>query len=487
MKICLATVHINRLFIPLSLLYIKAYLVEKLGIPFEQIEILEFPPDVEENEIVRQIAGTEPDIVGFSCYVWNVKQLMAASRRIKELRPNTKIVIGGPEVGPVGRSVLEKYPSIDVVVKSEGEIPFAEIVMQWMRDGLLLNVSGIFLRNGGNILETPDATILQDLNQLPSPHLPEYARHTGRVVCIETQRGCVFKCNFCFYNKDLSIRNRRFDLDRVKREILFWLERDVNEIYLMDPVFNLNSARAKEICRFVIEHNHRGVRFHAEVWAEFIDEELARLFHKAHFHFVEVGLQTTDDTALATVDRRLKMKQFMDGIGYLKRANVNFEVQLIYGLPGETVASFRRSLNFANRLEPSMVAVFPLMVLPGTELWHKAGLLRLNFDSEPPYFIRSHSSMTESDIDYGWRLVAALKQLGNLRTIRLLSKETNVTLSEILDAWIIWQGNGRAPESNGDDIQAFVLHFCESRQIPTEFYRASALFEATRASHQRAV
>lgn len=80
------------------------------------------------------------------------------------------------------------------------------------------------------------------------PHAPAYATSEKKIVCVETQRGCVFRCNFCFYNKDLSIRNRRFDIERVKREILFWLDRDVIELYLMDPVFNLNAERAKDIC-----------------------------------------------------------------------------------------------------------------------------------------------------------------------------------------------------------------------------------------------
>ena len=108
--------------------------------------------------------------------------------------------------------------------------------------------------------------ILLDLNQLASPHTVRLATTEKRVVCIETQRGCVFRCSFCFYNKDLSIRNRRFDLERVKREIRFWLERDVQELYLMDPVFNLNAERAKEICRFIAAHNHQRIPVHTEVW-----------------------------------------------------------------------------------------------------------------------------------------------------------------------------------------------------------------------------
>src|SRR5205823_654325 len=109
-----------------------------------------------------------------------------------------------------------------------------------------------------------------------------------------------------------------------------WLQRDVGELYLMDPVFNLNAARAKEICRFIAEHNSRRIGVHAEIWAEFVDDELARLMHDANFRFLEVGLQSTDTTALATVERRLKLERFLEGIDHLKRQKLDFELQLIF-------------------------------------------------------------------------------------------------------------------------------------------------------------
>ena len=226
--------------------------------------------------------------------------------------------------------------------------------------------------------------ILRDLNLLPSPHQDKYVTFKGRVAQIETQRGCVFRCNFCFYNKDLSIRNRRFELDRVKRELLYWLNRDVHSIYLMDPVFNLNAARAKEICQFIAEHNHQHIKVHSEIWAEFMDDELAKLMKAANVYWLEVGLQTTDDTSLAAIERRLRMEPFLEGINSLKRNNLYFELQLIYGLPFETPETFRRSLDFAAKLEPAELSVFMLLVLPGTELWKKAEAMGIKFDPDPP-------------------------------------------------------------------------------------------------------
>ena len=483
MRICLATAHANPAFTPLALLYLKAFLLEREALPADDISILEFDPAASSEAIAGRALAHAPDLLGLSCYVWNVKTLLAAARQIKAQQPGICIVLGGPEIGPVARSVLERNPSIDCIVNSEGELPFAEIVAALQHGGDIAAVKGICLRRGDEIIETETAPVLRDLNRLASPRdLPGFDAK-GRVVCLETQRGCVFRCNFCFYNKDLSIRNRRFDLDRVKQEILYWLQQDIAQIYLMDPIFNLNAARAKEICRFIAAHNRRRIPIHTEAWAEFIDEELARLMQAAHFRFVEIGLQTTDQAVLSAVERRLRLGPFLAGIDHLKRCDIPFEVQLIYGLPGETRASFRAALNFAAALQPPQLAVFPLMVLPGTDLRRKADALGVAFDPEPPYFIRSHRTMSAGDIAYGIELGEAVARVGESWTIRLLAREAGVTFADVIDAWMSWPGAQAAGAAAADRardrrrLREFILHFCALKRIPPEFYQASAALE----------
>jgi len=486
MKICLATIHADPTFTPLALLYLKAYLVENRRLVAEDVQILEFKRSDSPEEIARRVLQGAPEIVGLSCYVWNIKALTAAARQIKALRPEVFVVLGGPEVGPVARSVLEQHAHFDCIVRSEGERVFAQIVAARKGGGDIAAVKGISFRRDNQVFDTEDAPILHDLNELAPPTRMLGGGTKGRVICIETQRGCVFRCNFCFYNKDLSIRNRRFDLDRVKEEILYWLQQDISRIYLMDPVFNLNAARAKEICRFVAEHNQRNIPFHTEVWAEFIDEEMARLMHAANFDFLEVGLQTTDASVLAMVERRLKLARFVEGIDHLRRFRIPFELHLIYGLPGETRSTFRASLNFAASLQAPGLAVFPLMVLPGTELRRKAQALKIEFDPEPPYYIRSHYSMTEEDIAYGLKVAEAVNRVADVWTIRLLGREAGVTFADVIDAWIEWTGgepdaasvHEEVDRSKLDEsIRRFVPHFCARKGIPEKFYAASSAIE----------
>jgi radical SAM superfamily enzyme YgiQ (UPF0313 family) len=477
-QICLATRHADADFAPLALLYLKASVIDRLGVRDADVAVLEFPDSAPPDRIAERILAHAPDVVGLSCYVWNITALTAVCRLVKARRPRTRIVLGGPEVGPVAASVLESNRHADVVVRSEGERPFAAIVSRWMRGDDLSLVPGITYRDGDGLHDNGDAPIVRDLNELASPHLTLDTDLTGRSVCIETQRGCVFRCNFCFYNKDLSIRNRRFDLDRVKEEIAHWLRQDIRELYLMDPIFNLNAERARDICRFIAARNHRRIGVHAEVWAEFIDDELARLMRDAGFTFLEVGLQSTDDAALATVERRLRLERFLDGVAALKRHGLWWELQLIVGLPGETRASFRRSLDFAASLDPPVLAVYPLMVLPGTELWRKATELRLAFDPDPPYHVRSHYSMSEGDVAYGVRVVRALQEIGDFRAVRVLARERGLGYADVLDAWMAWDDEHPGDETIGYRVKHFLIEFCDRARIPAAVARLLASCDA---------
>jgi anaerobic magnesium-protoporphyrin IX monomethyl ester cyclase len=446
---------------------------ERDGWAAADVTVVEFPPGSPAAEVAAALLANDPAIIGLSCYIWNIFAMREVCRIVRAARPGVTIVLGGPEVGPVGDDVLASLPA-DVVVKSEGEVAMGLIAAAVRSRTSLTAIPGLWVRGGDRITDTGEAPILGDLNTLPSPHQDAFAPPGRRIVSIETQRGCVFRCNFCFYNKDLSIRNRRFDLDRVKREILFWLDRGAPQIYLMDPVFNLKAERAKEICRFIAAHNAGGVLFRAEVWAEFIDEELASLMRAANLRYVEVGLQTTNDTALAAVERRLRMEPFLAGLRHLKAHGVEYELQLIYGLPGETAASFRQSLDFSARLDPDALAVFPLMILPGTELWRKAASMGLAYDPNPPYLVRSHADMSEAEMDAGLKMVEAIEVMGDARAVRLLCREEGVEMSDVVDAWIAHEAVTESPAARA---RAAIRDVCESRGISPAFYDAIAARE----------
>jgi radical SAM superfamily enzyme YgiQ (UPF0313 family) len=473
MKIVLATIHSREaLFTPLALMYLKAYLVERQGIPAPEIPLLEFRPKQPNSQIVEEILAVEPDVVGLSCYIWNIRKFREIFRVLKERRPGIKIVLGGPEVGPVAARVLEENHSVDVIVKGEGERVFAELVETFRQGAPLEQVRGIAFREGSRVRSNPEAPVFSDLNTLPSPHKPEYGITGDREICIETQRGCVFRCSFCFYNKDYSIRNRRFDLDRVKQELLYWMKSGARNIYLMDPIFNLNAERAKEICRFIIAHNSTKIIFHTEIWAEFVDQELAKLFEQANFRFLEVGLQTAEENVLSNVERRFRKEAFIKGLQYLNSMGLNVELQLIFGLPGETMESFRRSFDFAVSLRPAKIAVFPLLILPGTELWRRKEKFGLQHDPEPYYEIQRTPDLSESDVDYGKRLSRSVPIHYNQAGI-LLAETAVIPFSALLDQWLLWERQNVIHPKGACRVEAFIQDFCRERKnLNPDFFLA---------------
>lgn len=485
MNITLATRHANAKFSPLALLYLKAALLRDCTETAPNVTLTEFPPAAEAPVIAEGLLASHPDVIGLSCYVWNVEALVEAARLVKTRIPGTRIVLGGPEVGPLAERVLARYPWIDVIVRGEGEGPFAGVVAATGAGRDLAAVEGITYRSVSRNTATPDAPILKDLSRLASPHTLRDIDPRGRIICLETQRGCVFACGFCFYNKDYSIRNRRFDLDRVKEEIGFWLEQDAGEIYLMDPVFNLNAARAKDLCRFVAERNHRRIPFHTEVWAEFVDDEMAGLFADASFTFIEVGLQTTNDSALELSQRRLRREPFLNGIRALKAHRLAFELQLIAGLPGETLSSFRESLDFCAALDPPAMAVFPLLVLPGTALWKQAEALALAYDSKPPYRAQSHATMDAGDMTHAFTMAAAAQRLWEFRAIRALSRAPSLTYSAVVDGWIAFNGGRPAGADLSDALPSFIRDCCTRHGIADEIYVAGARLDLAASADQR--
>ncbi|MDP1889756.1 MAG: radical SAM protein [Gemmatimonadaceae bacterium] len=478
MRILLATRHANTLYTPLALLYLKASLVSNGVVDADAVTIAEFDRDADAQAIADALIAAAPDVIGLSCYVWNIGVLQDAARLVRAALPAARIVMGGPEVGPVADAVLERNPHVDAVVRSEGEVPVCDLVRCWRDGGAMADVAGLTWRDGARVVRNADAPIVRDLNRVASPHLANYVDHTGRTVCIETQRGCVFTCSFCFYNKDYSIRNRRFDLDRVKDELRFWLAQDVHEIYLMDPVFNLNAARAKEICRFIAEHNHRRIPFHTEVWAEFIDDEMASLFAEANFRFIEVGLQTSNYAVLEIVERRFKRQEFINGLGHLKAHGLLYELQLIAGLPGETLDTLRASLDFAASFLPPDLSVFTLMILPGTELSRKAESLGIAYDPEPPYHIRSHPSMPAADIARARDIAEAARTLWQFQTMRLLARATGGSYAELVEDWMMWQDGISTYEQARALLPAFVHRWADRRPVDGRFFTASAAAES---------
>lgn len=189
----------------LALGYLKAYALKDNFIKGNsEIEIIDFDTEMlNVQQVVYYLSQMRPDIIGFSCYCWNIDKVLDTSRIIKTLYPEIQIVFGGPEVGPVGMKYLTENTFIDVVIKGEGEITFAELLKHYLGRGGLAEIAGISYRIDDRIHENPERPPIEDLSEIPSPYLEGILAPRDKVTYIETYRGCMFKCHYCFEGKHL--------------------------------------------------------------------------------------------------------------------------------------------------------------------------------------------------------------------------------------------------------------------------------------------
>lgn len=478
MKILLIALHKNTLFTPLSLLYLQAFVLNDRFLKGKiEIAVKEFNVVDSYDFMLYEIEEYNPDVIGFSCYAWNIERILELTHSIKKLWKNKTIVLGGPHVSPIATTVLEQNECVDIVVRGEGEVTFTELIKSLLRSRRdSMRLKGITQRFHGKIIENADRENISELDSIPFPYRTYNVPLESREVCLETQRGCFFKCHFCYYNKEFK-KVRFFGMQRVKSDLLALLAKKPYVIYLMDPVFNADIKRAKEICRFIAAHNKDRIMFHTEIRAEYMDEELSELFYNANIKYVEIGLQSVDGGVSRLINRKSDLTRFTRGFNLLKKYDLVTEIQLILGLPGDTVTSFKRSLAFALDLNPTKVAVFPLRVLPGTELWKNAEKLGIIFQGEEThYFLQSRSLSFRQNIEL-WKIVNSVNLFRDLKMTKFLCEEARISLLLLVKAWIDWLGNDSRTLLNTQTnevlkrkVSEFVKYFCAKKKLNFTIY-----------------
>lgn len=386
----------------LALGYLKAYaLKDDLIRSKTDIEIIDFDTELlNVQQIVYYLSQIKPEIIGFSCYCWNIHKVLDTARIIKKIYPDTKIILGGPEAGPAGFKYLTENPYIDVIVKGEGEITFSEILKQYLSNANLNNIKGILYRQNGNIIENPDRELIEDLSEIPSPYLEGILIPKDKVTYIETYRGCIFKCHYCYEGKNLP-KLRFFPEERVKEEIKLVLSNpDIRSFHFIDTVFNLKKERLEKLANIIASLNRFNCELRTvEIIAEFVDEEMIFLFKKANVKSVETGPQTVNEDTLKTVNRFYKAEKFKNAVRLLEKNGIEVTCDLIIGLPGDNFFKFVNSAKTIIDIKPSNIVFSILHVLPGTILYEKSAEFNLKFDDKAPHLILESPGFPFEDID----------------------------------------------------------------------------------------
>jgi len=417
--------------VPLAAGYLKLYAQLRGLDTFYDLHI--FPSHLANTlgdlALVEQILAHDPWMVGFSCYLWNIDRTLWIAERLKERRPNMKVILGGPEITADNSWVLQ-HPALDFAVIGEGEQTFAELLAALQATDRPTGLPGVILgchtfAKGGSV-RTPETHTyrsaegmapkhsfplslsgpsfqprhpLEDLNEISSPYLAGLLDAADEeMLLLETIRGCIFKCKFCYYPKSYTALHFLSD-EKIAANLRHARERGAREIVLLDPT--LNQRRDFDgFLRLLIDHN-RDRRFtcFGELRAEGIKETTAKLLAEAGFTEVEVGLQSIDPLAMQLMDRKNNLKAVERGCRAMLDAGIHVKVDLIIGLPGDTPDSVRRSLHYLRDSGIySDVQVFNLAVLPGTAFRQEAADLGLVHQPRPPYYVRRTPTLRQEDL-----------------------------------------------------------------------------------------
>jgi len=402
----------------LALGYLKAYAYKQPSIRENaDIEIIDFDTEIlNVQQVIYYLSQSRPDIVGFSCYCWNILKVLDTARILKTLYPGIKIVLGGPEVGSIGTKYLRENPFIDAVIKGEGEITFTELLKAYLGSGRIDEIQGITYRAGDHIIENPDRPPIEDLSDIPSPYLEGILIPRDRVTYLETYRRCMFRCHYCFEGKNLP-KLRFFPEDRVQKEIELILSNpEIRTFHFVDTVFNFKKDRLERIVNMISHANRYGTELRTvEIIAEFVDEETAALFKKARVKSVETGPQTVNEDTLQKVNRFYKADKFRRGVRLLEENGIEVTSDLIIGLPGDNFFKFVKSAKTIMDMQPTNVVFSILHVLPGTILYEKSNKFGLKFDDKAPHLVLDVPDFPYQDLDKAVIMAYSLEKEYNIK------------------------------------------------------------------------
>ena len=379
-------------------------------------QVVEGTVNEAEEAVIQRIMSAKPDVLGISCYIWNITFVGRMLPALKRALPDCVIVLGGPEVSFAAAEVLTRYPQADYVLAGEGELPFAKLLDALYGKGELAQVPGLCYRTQKGLHISPPYAH-EDMQ--PSPYCEDYFRQLeGRIAYLETSRGCPYSCAFCLSGRGEKLRQA--PLFRAFDEIMLLAGAGTKTVKLVDRTFNADRARAAQILRFIKEQAEggqiQGVTFHFEIAGDLINEEMLSIVASAPpglFQF-EIGLQSMDEQTLRLVRRRTDMRFLSQQVRRLiacARAHVHLD--LIAGLPGEGLAAFAHGFNLAYALRPHVLQLGFLKLIHGSAMREEPAVYPCRFDQRPPYQVQSTPDLSEADFEVLQTAEIALDKLYN--------------------------------------------------------------------------
>jgi len=398
-----------------------------------EIIIKLYPPAQDETFIVSDIVTQNPVIVGFSCYLWNINQVLKISQLLKARLPNIIIILGGPEVRPYAEDILHNNLSIDIIIIGEGEITFKELVRMclfpdppdpsptpfWrgvIRAGKgLKDIEGITFRDGVAIISTKDRPLIDDLDTIPMIYEDSIYQNFYKnilpipmdpveMVTLETSRGCPFKCKFCTWTS-LGRKIRFFSLERIEKVFASLSQRNKDiTLYFIDSDVFLYKERAKAIINLLKQYFSDKASLNFDTNPDSLDKESLELINDPRF-FLMINLQTINPEAQKCYGRTINVENLNGLVTHLREKGDNFQPsltwQIIFGLPEDTLEWFKKSLDFAlslGFLPRAYVSILHFSGISGSQFVRESAKYGLVFEATALHKLISSNTFSKKDI-----------------------------------------------------------------------------------------
>ena len=363
-----------------------------------QIYLAEFTINQTQNYILDQLFLSSPDVLLFSCYIWNIAIIQQLCPELKKLLPDCAIVLGGPEVSFDSEAVLHNFPAVDLIIRGEGEKAFTALLQALDSENTNLHlVPGITFRENAKYISTQTAQAL-DLALLPFPY-PDLDACSNQILYYESSRGCPYRCAYCLSSVEKALRFA--PLPKVFSDLQRFLVARVRQVKFVDRTFNCSNRHAMEIWSYLAEHDNGITNFHFELTADLVNDEMITFLRNMRpglFQF-EIGIQSTNQHTIRAINRNTNFNKASEIIRkLLLPGNIHIHLDLIAGLPYEDYVSFSRSFHDVFLLHPQQLQLGFLKLLKGSPLAMQATEFGLIAQDTPPYEVLLTLWLSHHDI-----------------------------------------------------------------------------------------
>ncbi len=394
MKILLTAINAKYIHSNLAVYSLKAY-AKEWG---EQVAIGEYTINNRVDYILEQIYKQQPDVLCFSCYIWNISYVEALVKEFHKLCPTVPIWLGGPEVSYEVKAFLESHPEVTGIMMGEGEKTFSRLCSHYIKQDVKLEeIAGIAYMDGEVLRVNPQEAPM-NMSEIPFCY-EETGDFANRIIYYESSRGCPFSCSYCLSSVDKKLRFR--DLELVKKELAFFIEKEVPQVKFVDRTFNCEHHHAMEIWRFIKEQDKGITNFHFEVSADLLNEEELALITSMRPGLIqlEIGVQSTNEATISEIHRTMKLDRLKETVKIIQKAgNIHEHLDLIAGLPYEDYATFAKSFDEIYALKPNQLQLGFLKVLKGSYMYEHAAEYEMAYLSAPPYEVLKTKWLSYEDV-----------------------------------------------------------------------------------------